>query len=573
MNSLKIGVRLGLGFGIVLLMLVALGVIALKELSDVNDDLERIVDRENLAMNMVGDLNLAVSDQERLVRSLVLYDDDERQQRVIGDLNENDALIDEQMVKFEALMRDLGRSESVTNLKRSRNGLQQSIEELIARFERGQVRSQLVDFLESETRLQGREARNSLRDIRLDTEQAIAEAAAEARATYDVSWTLIISLTIAAVIVGIALSIWITRSILGPIQEAVAGAIAVSKGDLSGNLRSDKKDETGQLLNALADMRDSLREIVTSIREGVDTINTASGEIATGNTDLSQRTEEQASNLEETAASMEELTSTVKQNADNAKQANTLARTASENADRGGDVVDDVVKRMADIREGSRKMSEIITVIDGIAFQTNILALNAAVEAARAGEQGRGFAVVATEVRSLAQRSASAAKDIKSLIETSVDNINTGGELADKAGNSMDEIVASIKKVTDIIGEISAASDEQSAGIEQINQAVSQMDQVTQQNAALVEESAAAAESLQSQAEELEVSVGQFKLDSSGLSATGRAPMKKPRPSQPSKAPGTAGNTTVKSAQGENKTPAKAHSSKGSEADDDWEEF
>jgi methyl-accepting chemotaxis protein len=281
----------------------------------------------------------------------------------------------------------------------------------------------------------------------------------------------------------------------------------------------ESRDEAGQLMHALREMNASLAKVVGEVRMGTELIATASGQIASGNQDLSSRTEEQASSLEETAASMEELTSTVKQNADNARQANQLAVSASEVAVKGGSVVSQVVNTMGSINASSKKIVDIIGVIDGIAFQTNILALNAAVEAARAGEQGRGFAVVASEVRSLAQRSAAAAKEIKTLIGDSVEKVEEGSKQVAEAGRTMDEIVGSVRRVTDIMGEITAASQEQTSGIEQINQAISQMDQVTQQNAALVEEASAAAQSLQEQAGSLVQAVSIFKLDRNVLAS------------------------------------------------------
>ena len=307
---------------------------------------------------------------------------------------------------------------------------------------------------------------------------------------------------------------FLIKAIVGPLNEAVAVANAVASGDLTSRIEANSTNETGRLLQALRTMNDNLVDLVSKVRMGTDQISTASGEIASGNSDLSQRTEEQASSLEETASSMEELTSTVKQNADNARQANQLAAGASEVAMKGGAVVGQVVQTMSSINESSKKIVDIISVIDGIAFQTNILALNAAVEAARAGEQGRGFAVVATEVRTLAQRSAAAAKEIKELISDSVSKVEDGTRLVDEAGATMDEIVGAVKRVTDIMSEISAASQEQSSGIEQVNQAVTQMDEVTQQNAALVEEAAAAAESMQEQAQALTQAVSTFKLSS-----------------------------------------------------------
>ncbi|MDM0084087.1 methyl-accepting chemotaxis protein [Variovorax sp. J31P179] len=327
------------------------------------------------------------------------------------------------------------------------------------------------------------------------------------------SFSLTLALGVLTVLIGSLFAWLISRSITRPIDKAVKVAQTVASGDLSARIEIESRDETGQLMRALKEMNDSLVKIVGEVRTGTDTIATASGQIATGNQDLSSRTEEQASSLEETAASMEELTSTVKQNADNARQANQLAVSASEVAVKGGSVVSQVVDTMGSINASSRKIVDIIGVIDGIAFQTNILALNAAVEAARAGEQGRGFAVVASEVRSLAQRSAAAAKEIKTLIGDSVEKVEEGSKQVAEAGKTMEEIVDSVKRVTDIMGEITAASQEQTSGIEQINQAITQMDQVTQQNAALVEEAAAAAGSLQEQASSLVKAVGVFKLD------------------------------------------------------------
>jgi methyl-accepting chemotaxis protein len=311
---------------------------------------------------------------------------------------------------------------------------------------------------------------------------------------------------------AVLLAVAFVRSITGPIEEAVCVATAVAEGNLGVTVAVRGNNELGQLMQALSGMRDHLSNVVMQVRQGSEGVATASAEIASGNHDLSARTESQASSLEETAASMEELSATVKQNADSARQANQLAASASTVAVKGGAVVAQVVDTMKGINDASRKIADIISVIDGIAFQTNILALNAAVEAARAGEQGRGFAVVASEVRSLAGRSAEAAKEIKTLINASVARVEQGTALVDQAGNTMTEVVSSIKRVTDLMGEISAASTEQSLGVSQVGEAVSQMDQVTQQNAALVEEMAAAASSLKSQAEELVGTVAVFKL-------------------------------------------------------------
>ena len=358
-------------------------------------------------------------------------------------------------------------------------------------------------------------------------QQRVAKADYEAsQATYELV-RLVCLAGLAFGLVMAAIVGWLlVRAIVRPIERAVEIAGAVASGDLTQNIEVDSRDETGRLLLALKDMNAALVRIVTQVRGGTDTIATASGEIAAGNLDLSSRTEQQAGSLEETASSMEELTSTVKQNADNARQANVLAASAQQVAGKGGEVVEQVVKTMGAINSSATRIVDIIAVIDGIAFQTNILALNAAVEAARAGEQGRGFAVVAGEVRNLAQRSAAAAKEIKSLIDDSVEKVHHGSELVDRAGATMAEIVQSVGRVTDIISEISAASQEQTAGIEQINSAVTQMDQVTQQNAALVEEASAAAQALQEEARALAAAVGTFRLDAPASPAA--APVAKP---------------------------------------------
>jgi len=336
-------------------------------------------------------------------------------------------------------------------------------------------------------------------------------------AVYASSRTLLLAIGLFALVCGIALGLWLTRGITRPLAHAVGLARQVACGDLTADIQVSSTDEVGMLLAALKDMTTSLLKTVSEVRSGTDTIVTASQQIAAGNLDLSARTEQQASSLEETASSMEELTSTVRQNADNARQANTLAQDASGIATRGGQVVSRVVETMASINASSKKIADIIAVIDGIAFQTNILALNAAVEAARAGEQGRGFAVVASEVRNLAQRSAGAAKEIRSLIADSVGKVETGGQLVEQAGATMQEIVQGISRVTEIMSEIASASAEQTIGIEQVNAAITQMDDVTQQNAALVEEAAAAATSLEDQAATLAQLVSTFKLDGAQL--------------------------------------------------------
>ncbi|MGK5080055.1 methyl-accepting chemotaxis protein [Janthinobacterium sp. HLX7-2] len=350
-------------------------------------------------------------------------------------------------------------------------------------------------------------------------DQQIAVQSAQMRTGADVAIKrahnmsmLIIALGVIGGVLSLATAWFISSGIVRPLRHAVKVARKVAGGDLSGNIRVESRDEVGQLLQALKEMNASLINIVGEVRGGTQDIAGASGEIAAGNLDLSQRTQAQASSLEQTAASMEELTATVKQNADNARQANQLAQSAAEVAGKGGTVVAQVVETMTSINASSKKIVDIIGVIDAIAFQTNILALNAAVEAARAGEQGRGFAVVAAEVRTLAQRSAGAAKEIKQLIGDSVEKVDAGARLVDTAGATMREIVASVHRVTDIMGEISMASGEQLSGIEQVTAAIVQMEHVTQENAALVEQASTAAAGMQQRATQLSGTVGIFRL-------------------------------------------------------------
>ena len=372
-------------------------------------------------------------------------------------------------------------------------------------------------------------------DLIAQASSAVAERAAGAaqRAT---TISLVVMLVVCAL--GIAGAIAFSRTVVNPLDNAVRVSQAVASGDLTVARQVQGKDEIALLLNALHDMQLSLSQVVSNVRNNADSVAAASTEIAQGNNDLSARTEQQASALEETSASMEELSSTVQANAENARTANQLAVNASTVAVQGGDVVAEVVTTMKGINDSSKKIADIISVIDGIAFQTNILALNAAVEAARAGEQGRGFAVVASEVRNLAQRSANAAKEIKTLIHASVERVELGTTLVDKAGATMSEVVSAIRRVTDIVGEISAASSEQSAGVAQVGDAITEMDQATQQNAALVEQSAAAADSLKVQAQQLVQAVAVFRLADSEASAPTRAHLPVPGQHQPRLAAG-----------------------------------
>ncbi|HQQ69678.1 MAG TPA: methyl-accepting chemotaxis protein [Alicycliphilus sp.] len=384
-------------------------------------------------------------------------------------------------------------------------------------------------------------------------------------------------LALAMVLLGVVLAGTLVRSITQPLAKAVGLADAIAAGDLTQDVHDERRDELGHLLRSLSAMGARLRGVVGDVRSGVESVSAASSQIASGNHDLSARTEQTAANLEETAASMEELTATVTQSADTARQANQLAANAAQAAERGGDVMGQVVASMQQITDSSRKIADIIGVIDGIAFQTNILALNAAVEAARAGEQGRGFAVVAGEVRSLAQRSAEAAKEIKQLIGASVDNVESGSAQVAQAGQSMQDIVHSVRRVSDLIGEITASSTEQRDGIAQVNQAVANLDQMTQQNAALVEESSAAAASMRDQAQRLAQVVAVFNVGSSAAMASRPAakavmPASQPKAAAPS-ARAQIAKPQPKSAAAAPARIASARAPVAAGGDDDWESF
>ncbi|MFB9240187.1 methyl-accepting chemotaxis protein [Massilia antarctica] len=511
MTNLRIGARLGGAFGIILLIMAALIATALILLANISSVSSHMIERDMVQADAANVINVGTRANARATLELFIAPDAAYSARVRDKIEVNKKDISAAIAVLDKLASEAEGRQLLDRIKAERAlyvGSFANVSKRIAAQERdaaatlmlGETLPALDTLQDSVTRLAGLQKK-----LVGDAGERIEQSAVLARRA-------MLVLGLAALLTGAMSGWWITRSITGPIGRAVRLAKTVAAGDLTSDIAPGSGDETGQLMQALSAMNGSLQHIVGQVRSGTDAIATAADQIAAGNLDLSARTEQQAGSLEQTASSMEQLTSTVKQNADNARQANQLAISASHVAQQGGAVVAQVVDTMGSINASSRKIVDIIGVIESIAFQTNILALNAAVEAARAGEQGRGFAVVASEVRNLAQRAAAAAKEIKTLIGDSVDKVAQGSELVDRAGTTMRAIVTSIGSVTDIMGEITAASVEQTAGIEQINRAIAQMDQVTQQNAALVEEAAAAAGALQDQAESLACVVSVFKL-------------------------------------------------------------
>ena len=515
MKNLKIGTRLGIGFGVVLLLLAVVAALGVNGMGSTKRALDRIVDVNVHKMGLVQDMSESVHIISRVTRTAVLLSEPAAIERELAKLMAARAKYDTAWVELDKSAASVEGRAVRARMGETRLASTALNDKVIA-LARADRDAEATELLIKEAAPAATRWQDAM-DENIELQKANNKVEVEqAGAAYDRARSLVLMLAAVAALLGAAIAWVATRSVTLPIRAAVAVARAVADGDLSSRIEVDTRDETGQLMQALKDMNDGLVTIVGQVRTGTDAIAAASGQIASGNIDLSSRTETQASSLEETASSMEEMTSAVRQNADNARQANQLAISASAVAVEGGEVVARVVDTMGAINGASKKIVEIIAVIDGIAFQTNILALNAAVEAARAGEQGRGFAVVATEVRNLAQRSAAAAKEIKLLIGASVEKVDAGARLVDHAGSTMRAIVQSIRSVTDIMGEITSASQEQSAGIEQINQAIVQMDRVTQQNAALVEEASAAAAALQDQAGGLVRVVRVFKLAADG---------------------------------------------------------
>ncbi len=571
LSNLTIKTRLIFVIAFLSVLLVVIGVIGLTSLNATNASLRSVYEDRLVAMGKLERASSLINKNQILIG-----------EAVVGQLSafpEDISAVDKRVADIRVSMEEINvllKAYSETKLTEEEAKLFEELSTLRVNFGRTALLPSLAalsghDFQQaSELQAQMVEA---YPPVRVAVEKLIQLQLDVAKQQFEASqsrYAMVRNLSIAVIVIGVLLAALVgyftIRAIAGSLQKAVRVAEAVAGGDLTQRIEVDGNDEVGQLMKALRNMNESLAGIVGQVRTGTETIAVASREIASGNASLSSRTESQASSLEETASSMEELTSTVKQNAENARQANQLVASTADVAAKGGNVVGQVVHTMASIKESSRKIADIIGVIDGIAFQTNILALNAAVEAARAGEQGRGFAVVAAEVRNLAQRSAGAAKEIKALIEDSVGKVETGGKLVDEAGKTMDEIVGSVKRVTDIMSEIAAASQEQSMGIEQVNQAITQMDDVTQQNAALVEEAAAAAESLQDQAAKLAEAVSVFHLEAGAYAAS--APALPQDVDDAEDAPEPLSSTPTA-----RRIAAPKKSAASSQSNDEWEEF
>ncbi len=511
MKHWKIGTRMAVGFALVLALLAIIAATGMSKLQTVGaataDMVDRALLKERLAQDWLRDTTVNSARTVALVKS----GEPAVQAYLQKEMDKTSATISAVQKKLEAMVASDDERKLLARIGERRTAYiaaRNAILKLKAAANNEQAAQdtdKMIPLLDAYVK--------TIQEMRDAQKNSIDETAVGIGQTFHEGRISIMVLTAVALLAGGLLAWWLTRGITRPLRAAVEVAQTVADGNLTRDVVVESRDEVGQLLQALKHMNDGLATIVREVRGSTDGIATASGQIAAGNQDLSQRTEEQASSLEETAAAMEELTGTVKQNAENARQANQLAQSACDVAARGGAVVAQVVGTMASIEGSSRKVVEIIGVIDGIAFQTNILALNAAVEAARAGEQGRGFAVVASEVRNLAQRSAGAAKEIKALIDESVGNVAAGTTLVSEAGRTMQEVVTSIRRATEIVAEISAASQEQTSGIDQVSQAVTQMDQVTQQNASLVEQAAAAAHSLREQAASLVAVVSAFRVE------------------------------------------------------------
>lgn len=519
MKNLKISTRLSAAFAVLVAALLVVAGVAATQLASMQQTQVRITENILVSVQLINRLNTDLAKARLLELRHVFNEALTYKENIEREMTALQVEMDDIKKEYVPLINSEQERKTYETLLLERKEYVQLMQTMFAVSRSGDIEKSREVLGGRSLELFNVSSKTLAELIALKNQQS-ADEVAMAKKVYDRALIVLIVSGVLSICLAIAAAVWIIRSIQHPLRSAMNVADKVAQGDLTADIKVHSKDELGMLLSSLQRMQASLVQTVQTVRMGAEGVASASSQIAMGNTDLSSRTEEQASALEETAASMEELSSTVRQNADNARQANQLALSASTVALQGGEVVGQVVDTMRGINESSRKIADIIGVIDSIAFQTNILALNAAVEAARAGEQGRGFAVVAGEVRNLAQRSAEAAKEIKALISDSVERVELGSQLVDKAGSTMSEVVNSIRRVTDIVGEISAASSEQSQGVAQVGEAVTQMDQTTQQNAALVEESAAAADSLRRQAQDLVDAVAVFQLNSSA-SATG----------------------------------------------------
>lgn len=512
LNQFSIGKRLGLAFALVLGLTVLVAVIGLRGINKVGDAAAHIYKDNLVPIELLAEVEYLAQRNRVLAMDMILIPDPANITKRATEQEENVIAIDKAWAAYVTTSRSAEEIALSKELEIARQAyLSEGVVPARKASQAGNQDEALRIYREKISLLAPKyfDILAKLKESNVKEADASHEAANGGTRS---AVSLLIGFSVVALLVGAGLAMVNTRSITTPLAQAVQVTRAVAKGDLRNTISTQGKDEVAQMTNALKDMQESLAHVVFAVRQGSESVAMASAEIAQGNNDLSSRTEQQAAAIEETNASMSELGGTVNQNADAARQANQLATSASSVAVQGGEVVGRVVNTMKEINDSSRKISDIISVIDGIAFQTNILALNAAVEAARAGEQGRGFAVVASEVRALAGRSAEAAKEIKGLITASVEKVEHGTTLVDQAGSTMSEVVSSIRRVADIVGEISAASSEQSLGVREVGEAIGQMDQSTQQNAALVEEMAAAATSLKTQAQELVQTVSVFKL-------------------------------------------------------------
>ena len=511
MKNLSISLRLGGGFAVLLVVMLLISLSGIFSMSRMAQSTTLITEQALVKERMISDWARNIHSGSRRTTAIAKSSDPSLATFFAQDAAESSRQSSQLQDRIEPLLSSSEEKELWVEIKKARAGYLAGRDAVTKAKAEGRTEDATRVFTQDYQPVTQRylELVQKLLEMQRAT---IDRSAAEVLSEMSSSRVRIISVLAVFFVLGALVAWWLTRSITQPLAQALGVARTVASNDLTSRITADSRDETGQLLQALGQMNDNLAEVVSRVRASTDSIATASSQIDAGNQDLSSRTEQQASSLAQTAAAMEELTSTVKQNADNARQANRLALSASEAATQGGKVVAGVVGTMGAISDSSRKIADIISVIDGIAFQTNILALNAAVEAARAGEQGRGFAVVAGEVRALAQRSASAAKDIKDLISDSVTKVEEGTRQVAEAGQTMDGIVQGVRQVSDLVAEITAASQEQSTGIDQVHQAISQMDSVTQQNAALVEQASAATGSLKAQVDQLAAAVSVFRI-------------------------------------------------------------